>query len=111
MKYQKKFILVFALFWVIGLFGGYFLGVGSAIVPKENIEYNYYFSEKINDSSVESISTEGSDDNEAENETTFLKTIKSINIFSIPKRVIQHLFSPSASNQPKIKSDLKKKLA
>lgn len=68
MKDRKRFIIVFAIFWVIGLLGGYYLGVGSAILPAETIEYNYYFSEKSTDSAVEPIKRNcSSDDNSDEN--------------------------------------------
>jgi len=96
MKNQKKFILVFALFWVIGLLGGYFLGVGSAVLPTEYIEYNYYFSEKTKDSEVEPISKECSED--ADDESVFSKALKNLHLLSAPKKVLQNLLSPSACN-------------
>lgn len=42
MKEHKKSILIFALFWVIGITGGYYLGVGSEVLPTEEINYNLY---------------------------------------------------------------------
>lgn len=113
MKYQKKFILIFCLFWVVGLVGGYYLGVGSAILPTESIEYNYYFSEKGENSSVEPIKKECSNEDEIENEEggMFIKVIKSFPIFSIPQKVIQNFFSPRACNEVEKELVVTKKLA
>jgi len=110
MKYQKKFILVFALFWVIGLLGGYYLGVGSAILPTEYVEYNYYFTEKA-DSSVEPISRECDEDSKSNEDSVLSKTLKSLHLYSIPKKILKDLLSPSACNQKDTKADSVKKVA
>jgi hypothetical protein len=111
MKNQKKFILVFATFWVLGLVGGYYLGVGSGLLPNENIEYNYYFSENTNNSSVESIEKSCSENFEKEDNSTIEVLMKSLNFQSIPQKVIRHLFSPSACNEKKLKKAQNQELA
>lgn len=72
MKDRKRFLIVFAIFWVIGLVGGYYLGVGSALLPSETVEYNYFFSEKSADSDVQPINrkcsiADDSDENDDDN--------------------------------------------
>lgn len=99
MKNKRHFILIFCLFWAIGLIGGYYLGVGSAILPTENIEYNFYFSENSNDSDVEIIKTECSEELLKEDEGTIKTLFQNLNLHSLPQKVLQHFFSPSACNQ------------
>ncbi len=110
MKSQRKFIFIFALCWIIGLTGGYFLGVGSAILPTENVEYNYYFSENKSESGVESLDSECSE-KANDDESTFTEVIKNLKIFSFPKKVILHFLSPSACNQKALRLDSNKELA
>jgi hypothetical protein len=77
MKDRKRFLIVFAIFWVIGLVGGYYLGVGSALLPSETVEYNYFFSEKSADSTVEPIkhTRSAADDTDEDNDESGLLSV------------------------------------
>jgi hypothetical protein len=96
MKDRKRFLLVFAVCWVIGLTGGYFLGLGSAILPSENVEYTYYYSEKASDSDVEPVKkcskteTDNCKEAEAENDKFFV-VIKNVVVLELPKRLLGKL--------------------
>jgi len=94
MKDRKRFLFVFAICWVIGLLGGYFLGLGSAILPSENIEYNYYFSEKAEGSDVEPINkkcTKSDNTKKTEDDNTFYVVVKHLGILEVPKRFFSKL--------------------
>lgn len=98
MKDRKRFLLVFAVCWVIGLTGGYYLGLGSAILPSENVEYNYYYSEKANDSDVEPIkkcTTKATDDSKkAQSEDdNFFVVVRNFVVIEIPKRLLNRITS------------------
>jgi hypothetical protein len=68
MKDRRRLIIVFSVFWIIGLLGGYYLGVGSALLPAETVEYNYYFAEKSAHSDVEPINKKCSNTNDEDDE-------------------------------------------
>lgn len=92
MKDRKRFVLIFALFWVIGLTGGYFLGVGSSFLPKENVEYNYYFSEKAEDSDVEPISKcKKADAENTPEESKIHALLRKTGLLNLPQRVVDGL--------------------
>lgn len=96
MKERKHFLLVFAICWVIGLTGGYYLGLGSAMVPTEYIEYNYYFSEKAEDSDVEAINKKcphTKENEQPDKDDNFFTVIKNAGILEMPKKFINKLFS------------------
>ncbi len=96
MKDRKRFLLVFAVCWVIGLTGGYFLGIGSAILPSENVEYTYYYSKKASGSDVEpvkkcsKIEIKDCEEAEAENDKFFV-VIKNVGVLELPKRLLGRL--------------------
>ncbi len=93
MKDRKRFIIVFAIFWIIGLLGGYYLGVGSSMVPSESIEYNYFFSEKASGSDVEPIK-KNCDSAEDEDDTNYLHVlVRKVGVDQLPQRIAD-FFSP-----------------
>lgn len=94
MKDRKRFLLIFAIFWIIGMVGGYFLGVGSAFLPSENVEYNYYFSEKAEGSDVEPIKKNcdgqaNGTTNDGEN--GFYLILKESGILNVPKKLVDRI--------------------
>jgi hypothetical protein len=97
MKDRKRFILVFAISWVIGLSGGYYLGVGSAFVPTENVEYNYYFSQNAQDAEVEMVKKECAEKQESEctakeDDDHFVVILKNVDVLEVPRRILAKLF-------------------
>ena len=90
MKDRKRFLVVFAIFWIIGLVGGYALGVGSALLPAETVEYNYFFSEKAANSDVEPIKKPCSSDDDDDNEDGGILTvvIEKAGLNNIPEKII-----------------------
>lgn len=98
MKDRKRFLLVFAVCWVIGLTGGYYLGLGSAILPSENVEYTYYYSEKADDSDVEPIkkcsTTESDDCKKVQTEDdSFYVVVRNFVVLEIPKKLLNRITS------------------
>ena len=93
MKDRKRFLLIFAVFWIIGMVGGYFLGVGSAFLPAENVEYNYYYSEKAEGSDVEPIkkNCDGQASSTTDSENGFYRILKESGILNIPHKLVEKI--------------------
>ena len=94
MKDRKRFLLIFAVFWIIGMAGGYFLGVGSSFIPKENVAYNYYYSEKAEGSDVEPIKRNCAEKNDSpgsEKENGFVKILRDSGILSLPQKLLNRI--------------------
>ncbi len=100
MKNFKKSLFVFCVFWIIGIVGGYYIGLKSSAVPTENIEYGYYFSKTNTATNVETVkSVEKKNHQEAnkdDDENSVLFRVKSINLMSFPKYILYRMLSPSA---------------
>ena len=98
-KDHKRFFLVFAIFWIIGLLGGYFLGVGSSFLPTENVEYNYYFSEKAEGSDVEPIKKnctgKSTDATTNDDGNSFYVILKDAGILNLPHKVMSYILKKS----------------
>ncbi len=94
MKMKKKTVLILALCWVAGIAGGYYIGVESASIPSEQIDFNY-FNDSPHQSEVQSI--ENSDDSEADKDDSYLNRLfEESRLFNLPKRIFEKVFSPSA---------------
>ena len=97
MKIKKKTIFILAICWVVGIAGGYLIGVESASIPTENIDYNYYSSDYTK-SSVKTVDHHSEGDHNEE-ESRFTQFVKSLNLMEIPKKIFNKIVSPSACNQ------------
>lgn len=97
MKFKKKTIFILAICWIVGIAGGYFIGVESASIPSEYIDYNFYSSDYAK-SSVKTVDHNSEDDCNEE-ESRFTQFVKSLNLIEIPKKIFNKIISPSACNQ------------
>lgn len=98
MKFNKKSVIVFALCWAIGLVGGYYIGVESALIPNDTIEYGYYFSESIEATDVETVDSDDSGDKKSDcaedkEDSRFTSFIKNLHLEMIPKRIFANVLS------------------
>lgn len=89
MKDKKRFLIIFAVFWMIGMLGGYFLGVGSSFLPSENIDYNYYYTEKAEGSDVEPIKRSCKENKECteHNQNRFGQILKDSGVLNVPQKI------------------------
>lgn len=97
MKFKKKTIFILAICWIVGIAGGYFIGVESASIPSEYIDYNFYSSDYAK-SSVKTVDHNSEGDCNEE-ESRFTQFVKSLNLIEIPKKIFNKIISPSACNQ------------
>ena len=95
MKFKKKTIILLALCWIVGIAGGYFIGIESASIPTENIDYNYY-SKDYARSSVKTVEPEQSEEEEGH----LTRFIRSLHLMDIPKKIYRKVISPSACTTP-----------
>ncbi len=95
MKMKKKTVLILALCWVVGIAGGYYIGVVSASIPTEQIDFNY-FNDSPYQSEVQSI--ENIEDSEAEekDDSYLNRLFEESRLFNLPKRIFEKAFSLSA---------------
>lgn len=94
MKDHKKSILVFCLFWIVGILGGYYLGVGSGVLPEKDLNYNLILSSNTNDSGVQPVTLNDEqelEESDRQNEKDYFIILRQLEIDKIPALLVHSL--------------------